>query len=127
MKYKKYSYLLVLILMLLIGINGVHAESSDCVALFGSKSDPDSIRYLLNEVLMYPKIIVPILVIVLGMVDFGKAVMASKEDEMKKAQTTFIKRVLISVVIFLVPTIVDIIMYLADIVLVGFDTSCSLW
>jgi len=40
---------------------------------------------------------------------------------------TFIKRVLISVVIFLVPTIVDIIMYLADIVLVGFDTSCSLW
>jgi len=61
------------------------------------------------------------------MVDFGKAVMASKEDEMKKAQTTFIKRVLISVVIFLVPTIVDIIMYLADIVLVGFDTSCSLW
>lgn len=171
MKLKKYSYLLILMLTLIIGINGVYAtnalstnqmvlnynqkknngssvvlqtinngktESEDCEKLFGDKNDDgvnydpngdgeSSIRYFLNEILMYPKIIVPILVIVLGMFDFGKAVMASKEDEMKKAQTTFIKRVIISVAIFFIPTIIDIIMSLADLVWNGmYPTSCGL-
>lgn len=126
MKYKKYSYILVFILMLLVGMNGVYAESTECIAIFGSKSDPNSIRYLLNEILMYPKIIVPILVIVLGTLDLAKAVISGKEDGMKKAQATFIKRVLLGVVIFFVPTIVDIIMYFADLVWTGFDTSCRL-
>lgn len=136
MKYKKYSYILVLVLMLIVGINSINAlekkfivndkiinassnliqfvESSECVNLFGEKNNPNSIRGLVNDVLKYPKIIVPILVIVLGMLDFGKAVIASKEDEMKKAQSTFIKRVVIGVAVFFVPTILDIIMYFTD-------------
>lgn len=125
MKYKKYSYLLVLILMLLVGINGVYAESSDCVAIFGPKNDPDSIRSLINEILMYPKIIVPILVIGLGTLDLAKAVIASKEDEMKKAQTTFIKRLIIGVVIFFVPTIIDLLMFIVDTVL-GPTGTCAI-
>lgn len=154
MKYKKYSYILVLILMLMIGINKTYAvetmtntktelkysennndsktvltpianktEHPDCV-IFGDKNNPDSIRYLVNEILQYPKIIVPILVILLGTLDLAKAVIASKEDEMRKAQTTFIKRVLVGVVIFFVPMILDIIMYFMDLVL-GY-TGCGL-
>lgn len=136
MKYKKYSYILVFVLMLVVGINGINAmgkkiiindkvinassnliqfaESSECVNLFGEKNNPNSIRGLVNDVLEYPKIIVPILVIVLGILDFGKAVIASKEDEMKKAQSTFIKRVVIGVAVFFIPTILDIIMYFTD-------------
>ena len=53
---------------------------------------------------------VPILLIVFGMLDLGKAVMAGKEDEMKKAQSTLIKRVIYAVAVFLVVTLVVFIM-----------------
>ena len=84
-------------------------------AIFGSKDDPESIRYMVDEVLIYVRIIVPILIIVLGMVDFGKAVLANKEDTMKKAQLDFAKRVFIGVAVFFVPVLVDLVMDLADI------------
>ena len=153
MKFKKYSYILVLILMLLVGINRTYGQEIDitknnkyivaktkgniimqmassrtedpiCKELFGDKDNPNSIRGLVNDILEYPKYIVPVLVIVFGMLDLGKAVIASREDEMKKAQTTFIKRILIGIVIFFVPTILDLIMYFADLIL-GY-TTCGL-
>lgn len=99
----------------------------DCNELFGSKDDPNSIRYLIDEILQYPRIIVPILVIALGIIDLAKAVIASKEDEMKKAQKTFVKRVIIGVAFFFIPLFVDIIMDLADIVWEGLGyTTCDL-
>lgn len=51
-------------------------------------------------------IVVPIILIIMGTIDFVKAVIAQKTDEMKKAQNTFIKRVIIAVIIFFVPAIV---------------------
>ena len=53
---------------------------------------------------------VPILLILFGMLDLGKAVIAGKEDEMKKAQGTLIKRVIYAVAVFLVVTLVTFIM-----------------
>ena len=101
-------------------------QDTSCDGIFGDKDDPESLRYLLNEILIYPKIIVPILVIILGTLDLAKAVVASKEDEMKKAQKTFIKRIMIGIIIFFVPTIMNVIMYLADIVWNGAFTTCGL-
>lgn len=45
---------------------------------------------------------IPILLIVFGMIDLGKAVIASKEDEVKKATKAFGKRFLYAVLVFLV-------------------------
>lgn len=101
-------------------------RSTSCDGLFGRKDDPNSLRYLINEILMYPKIIVPILVIGLGTLDLAKAVVSSKEDEMKKAQKTFVKRVIIGIMIYLVPVIMNVIMYLADIVWNGAFTTCGI-
>lgn len=99
----------------------------DCNAIFGSKDDPNSIRYLIDKILQYPRIIVPILVIIFGILDFAKAVIAGKEDDMKKAQKTFIKRLVIGVAFFFIPIFVDIIMDLADIVWEGLGyTSCDI-
>lgn len=99
----------------------------DCGELFGSKNDPKSISYLVNEILKYPKYIVPGLIILLGTLDFLKAVLAGKEDEMKKAQSTFIKRLIIGVAVFLVPVIVNAIMWLADIAWEGLGyTHCGI-
>ena len=49
---------------------------------------------------------VPILLIILGSIDLGKAVIASKEDEMKKAQQTLMKRAIYAVAVFLITTLV---------------------
>ena len=61
------------------------------------------IRTLLDLVLFA----IPIGVVVMVMLDFGKNVIAGKEDEMKKNLNIAIKRLIYSVVIFLVPTIVE--------------------
>lgn len=126
MKMKKYGYILVFVLMILMGMGTVYAaDAVTCEALF----DAD-LRELIDELLTYPKIIVPVLVIVLGMLDLGKAVIASKEDEMRKAQATFIKRVILGVVIFFVPVIVNVLMDIADAVwtdpTIGLGTGCRL-
>lgn len=55
---------------------------------------------------------IPICLILFGAIDLGKAVIASKEDEMKKAQSVLIKRVVYAVVIFLLFTIVTLVMNL---------------
>jgi hypothetical protein len=52
--------------------------------------------------------------------------MASKEDEMKKAQKTFIKRVIIGVAFFFIPALVNILMWLANIVWNGMYPTCGL-
>ena len=124
MKYKKCMYIIVLVLVLFVGMNPIYAADIDCNALFGSGEE--SLRELINDVLKYPKIIVPILLILLGTLDFAKAVIASKEDEMKKAQSTFIKRVIAAVGVFFVPVIVDLLMTLADMVWIGTGySSCG--
>ena len=97
-----------------------------CTELFGDKNDPDSLANLIHSILQYIRIIVPILIILLGMIDLAKAVIASKEDEMKKAQSTFIKRVIIGVAVFFVPVLVDVVMWFADIVWEGMGyTVCE--
>lgn len=52
---------------------------------------------------------VPLLLIFFGMLDLGKAVMAQKEDEIKKGQQTFVKRLVAAVLVFLVFFIVEIV------------------
>lgn len=45
---------------------------------------------------------IPIILIILGIIDLGKAVIASKEDEVKKATKTFGRRFMYAVAVFLV-------------------------
>lgn len=61
---------------------------------------------IIRKVIDIIKILIPIALILFGLIDLGKAVIAGKEDEMKKAQGTLIKRVIYAVVVFLVVQIV---------------------
>lgn len=69
----------------------------------------DMIPRLVSTGINIIKIVVPILLVVFGMLDLGKAVMAQKEDEIKKGQQTFIKRLVAAVIVFLVIFIVQIV------------------
>ena len=53
---------------------------------------------------------IPILLIIFGMIDLGKAVIASKEDEVKKATKAFGKRFLYAVAVFLVVWLVQVVL-----------------
>ena len=68
-----------------------------------------TVKKLINKYLGYIHWIVPILIMALGTYDFFRAMLASKEDEMKKAQKRFIIRLVAGVLVFLAPTIVNII------------------
>lgn len=65
--------------------------------------------YMVSTIVTIIKIAVPILLIIFGMLDLGKAVVASKEDEIKKGQQTFIKRAIAAVIVFFVIQVVQII------------------
>ena len=64
---------------------------------------------VVSTVITVIKFGVPVLLIIFGMLDLGKAVVASKEDEIKKGQQLFIKRAITAVVVFFVIQIVQII------------------
>lgn len=62
---------------------------------------------LLKNVVQLIQIGVPLLLILFGMIDLGKAVMAGKEDEMKKYQGALIKRFIYAAAVFLVVPLVS--------------------
>lgn len=67
---------------------------------------------------------VPILLIVLGSIDLGKAVISSKEDEENKAKKALLNRFLYAVLVFCVVWIVQIVMgAISKIGIEGSDTT----
>ena len=61
---------------------------------------------LVGYIILIFKIAIPLLIIGFGVFDFGKAVVAEKEDEIKKQTKRLIYRVVAGIVIFLIPNII---------------------
>lgn len=64
---------------------------------------------LIGQVLNIFKISLPLILIVIGIFDIGKAVVSSKSDDIKKNIKNFFKKVLVSLVVFFIPTIVMVV------------------
>lgn len=109
---KKLFYVLLNVLIFM----PVTVLAANCVSELGTKVYND-LQYAYNAI----RISTPILVLVLCAKDVLTAVTAGKEDEMKKAQSAMIKRIIIGVVIFFVPTIIDFLLYITGI------NSCPIW
>lgn len=65
--------------------------------------------YIISVLVLIIKIAVPIILIIFGMLDLAKAIMAQKEDEIKKGQQTFIKRCIAAVIVFFVVMVVQMV------------------
>lgn len=73
----------------------------------GFCADTANIWHLLGMVVTIIKIVIPLLLIILGMVDLGKAVISSDEKAINKAVGSLLKRFIAAVVVFFIPTIVN--------------------
>lgn len=78
-----------------------------------SKIDLDLAKFIHNIILLI-KIAVPIALVIFGMIDLGKGVIASKEDEIKKGQKDFIKRIIAGVIVFFIVSITQLVMSVID-------------
>lgn len=85
--------------------------SSDLTCNFSKRL----VLYIAN-IVKWLKYIIPVIVIILGILDFIKAIASDKDDEMKKAQGRFTKRLVAAALIFIIPIIISFIMDL-----MGFD------
>ena len=72
----------------------------------------EPILRLVGIVVFGIKVVVPIMLIVVGMLDLAKAVTEKNEDNIKKAQQALIKKAIAAVIVFLIVTIVALLMNL---------------
>lgn len=84
-------------------------DIKSCEDLFSEKT-----RAIIDSIMKWIRIFVPILLIGLGILDFTKAVFSKSEDDMKKSREKFIKRIIAAVAVFLVPIFVNLILDLAN-------------
>lgn len=86
-------------------------SDGDCTSYLGdgSKGTP---MYYLNFVFNLIKYAAIILLLVLTIVDFLKAIVSGKDDEIKKATSKTIKRVIICIIIFFLPTLINFLLEL---------------
>lgn len=68
---------------------------------------PYGFPYIVNRLIKILKIFTPIILIILGMVDFLRATISSDEKQMKDASSRFVRRILAAVIIFFVIAIVQ--------------------
>lgn len=76
-----------------------------------------------SNILRWIKYILPVVVILLSILDFIKAIGSDKDDEMKKAQGRFIKRLIAAALVFLVPLVLE---FVLDKMGFGYD-DCGLF
>jgi len=90
----------------------------DCEGLLG-----DDVLNDISTLLLWIRIGVPILLILLGSLDFGKAVIADDPKALSKATSTFVKRAIAAVAVFFAPTIIMLLIRLVDDLAGGCDVN----
>ena len=78
-----------------------------------TKIDVEISTFIHNLIILI-KIAVPVALVIFGMLDFGKGVMAGKEDEIKKGQNTFIKRLIAGAIVFFIISVTQLVMNIID-------------
>lgn len=85
-----------------------HAQTKvdkDCEGVLGT----DLIEFF-QKILNWVKIVAPILVIVLGSIDFAGALLKDDKDALSKAFGKLMKRIIIAIVLFFIPVILNFIL-----------------
>ncbi|MBR3210257.1 MAG: hypothetical protein IKF82_08375 [Bacilli bacterium] len=68
---------------------------------------PNVLFNVVSVIIRLIKIAVPVLLIIFGMIDFAKSVVAKNEDDVKKYRKQFFSRVVSAVIVFLIVFVVQ--------------------
>ena len=77
---------------------------------FCSRSEVSGTFRFLGYIFFILKILIPIIIIVMASIDFGKAVIAQKDDEIKKSMKALVIRIIAGIIIFFVPSILNFVL-----------------
>lgn len=99
---KKILYIIILLILFTPIISALAAPKVSC----GNVTDiPRKIPELTSMAITMIQIAVPVILVIMGSLDLFKGVTAGKEDEIKKGQQLFIKRLIVAGIIFFVVVI----------------------
>ena len=85
-----------------------------CVGVVdGFSGIPEGVGNIVHLIVVAIQVVVPILLIIWGMIDFAKAIIGQDEDKIKAGQKLFMKRLIAAVIVFLVVTIVQLLINVA--------------
>ena len=76
---------------------------------FTCSSIPEQILNITHLIYKAIQIGVPIILIIVGMFDMGKAITQQKEDEIKKAQSLLVKKAIAAALVFLMFSLVQLV------------------
>lgn len=108
MNKQKIIKILFCMLLAFIVTDNVYAANFQCSALGDDINIDYQLANIVRYVILFIQIAVPVILVVLGMIDFIKAMSSQKEDEIKKGQQMFIKRAIAAVLVFFVIAIVKL-------------------
>lgn len=112
---KKKIFMIILVVVLLGISTPVLAKNiASCDTAISTNVIIDQrIPEVVSTIITVIKIAVPVLLVIFGMLDLFKGLSAQKEDEIKKGQQMFIKRLISGALVFFVFIIVQLIVSLA--------------
>lgn len=115
MKKKKLLLFVVLGLILLCTEPVFAANIASCENSIKGAIIDEKIPNIVSTIVTVIKIVVPVLLVIMGMLDFAKSMSAGKEEDIKKGQKIFVKRLISGALVFLVFTFVQfIVSFVAD-------------
>ena len=86
--------------------NGALGANDNCVGILGNPNDSKSVAWLVQKILDYMRVIAPFIVVIMSGIDFAKVVILSDDENMKKAQSKLITRLLLAGSLFFLVEIV---------------------
>lgn len=92
-------------------------------SILGDPDDPDSVAWLLQQILNFIKILGPIIVVILSSVDFIVVIVKSDDEAMGKAEKKLVKRLILAALLFFIPTLVQVIL---DVFGMTSDSTCGI-
>lgn len=98
-------------------------QDQNCEGLLGDKNNPDTVAWLLQEILDILKVVGPLLVVVLSSFDFAKVIISGDNEAMNKAGKKLGIRLALAVALFLIPTLVTV---LLDVFGITGDPTCGI-
>ena len=105
---KKIFMIMILALLVFYAPSVLAVNMTGCEANLPGVVIDAKIPNTVHTIIVVIKIAVPVLLVIFGMLDLFKGITAQKEDEIKKGQNLFIKRLISAAIIFFVISIVQL-------------------